>query len=70
MYIVIVGPDRERFENLNQVYGFLCGRIHLYRMYYPTFRMFKRWWGIRRRKGQREPQLTIQGTDITIAKTR
>lgn len=71
MYRVIVEQDAETFENLNQVYGFLCGRVRAYRTYYPTFKMFKRWWGIRRRrKHQDNPQLTIQHLQITLVKTR
>lgn len=71
MYRVIIDQNTETFENLNQVYGFLCGRVSAYRSYYPTFKMFKRWWMIRRRlKNQKNPQLTIQDVQIILIKTR
>lgn len=70
IYSVTIKQDTEHFENLSQVYGFLCGRLTLYRKYYPTFKMFKRWWGIRRRKGQHDPHLTIQDVEIIVARTR
>ena len=65
MYEVHVGDKSETFENLNQVYGFLCG-VSRIREVRPRFKQFKLWWVARKRRKADSDPFQIQGVSFRI----
>lgn len=70
MYLVSIDAQSEKFDNLNQVYGFLCGRVTAYRSHRPTFRQFKAWWLARRRRQAAAEPFAVGGVTCRILSTR
>lgn len=56
---------QEMFENLNQVYGFLCGVLPSYRGRFRQFKLFKKWF-IALSKRMKEPTLSLSNGQFTI----
>jgi len=52
MYKILIGIKEEKFDNLNQVYGFLCGIFEDYKKSKSTFKQFKSSWSARKKRGE------------------
>ena len=65
MYEVQAGDKTEKFENLNQVYGFLCG-VSRIREIRPRFKQFRSWWLARKRRNADHDRFQIKDLFCSI----
>lgn len=66
MYCVTIDRRIENFDNLSQVYGFLCG-VSLIREVRPNFKTFKRFWLLRRRRKIESEPFKIKSVSCQIS---